>query len=204
MARHACALWLKVAGICGFLTPIFAFALIFSAIASYSEFSWMDNALSDLGIVSGVASVLFNSGLIIGGALCIVFAIGLFVFLRERTVGKLGAFVFVLASASLLLIGIFPENVPPAHYIVSVMFFTLLPISLLISVAALGLMHRTRMAVFTLMVAVTAATPWVLYFTVHYAPNVAVPDVISAFAGSMWAMVLSGKMLRQASHPKTS
>lgn len=204
MGKSADALRLKVAGICGFLTPIIAFALIFSAIASYPEFSWMGNALSDLGIVSGVTSVLFNSGLIVGGALCIVFATGLFVLLRERVAGKLGAFVFVLASVALLLIGVFHENVRPVHYIVSVMFFMLLPISLLISVGAFWLMRRLRMAVFTLLVAVAAATPWVLYFAIHYVSGVAIPEAVSAFAGAVWAVVLSGKMLRQASHPKTS
>jgi hypothetical membrane protein len=71
-----------VSGICGFLTPILAFALIFSAIASYPEFSWVDNALSDLGIVEGITALLFNSGLLIGGALCFIFATGLFMFLR--------------------------------------------------------------------------------------------------------------------------
>ncbi len=204
MAKTADALWLKVAGICGFLTPIVAFAFIFSAISSYSEFSWLDNALSDLGVVAGVTSVLFNAGLIVGGVLCAVFARGLFVSLKERIIGKVGAFVFVLASISLFAIGVFPESVSPTHYIVSVMFFTFLPISMLITVGAFWLMHRTRMAVFTLLVAVAAATPWVLYFTVHYAPNVAMPEIVSALAGAVWAVVLSGKMLRQASHPKTA
>ena len=197
-------LWLKVTGTCGFLTPIVAFACIFSAIASYPQFNWLNNALSDLGVVEGVTKVVFNSGLIVGGALCAVFATGLFVVLKERAVGKVGAFVFVLASVSLLAIGFFPENVRPTHYIVSVMFFTFLPVSLLINVGAFGLMRRVRMVVCTFLVAVAATAPWVLYFTVNYAPNVALPEIVSAFAGAVWAMVLSGKMLRQASRAKTS
>jgi hypothetical membrane protein len=204
MTKSTDALWLKVAGICGFLTPIIAFALIFSAIVSYPEFSWVDNALSDLGVVEGVTAALFNSGLVVGGVLCVIFATGLFMFLKERTVGKIGASIFALASLALFAIGVFPENVEPVHYIVSVMFFMLLPIAMLIIVGAFWLMRKVRMAVFTLLVAVAAATPWVLYFSINYAPNVAVPEAVSAFAGSVWTVVLSGKMLRKASRSKTS
>jgi hypothetical membrane protein len=196
--------WLKISGICGFLTPLVAFALIFSAIASYPEFSWTGNALSDLGVVEGITATLFNSGLLIGGVLCFVFATGLFMSLRERALGKIGAFVFVLASLALFAIGVFPEDIRPTHYIVSVMFFMLLPIAMLIIAEAFWLMHRARMAAFTLLVAVAAATPWVLYFTVPYASNVAIPEAVSAFAGAVWAVTLSGKMLKQASHSKTS
>jgi hypothetical membrane protein len=204
MAKSTDALWLKVSGICGFLTPIIAFALIFSAIASYPAFSWMDNALSDLGVVEGITALLFNSGLLIGGVLCFVFATGLFIFLKKHIAGKIGTFVFVLGSLSLFAIGVFPENVRPTHYIVSVMFFMLLPIAMLIIAAAFWLMHKVRMAAFMLLVAVAAATPWILYFTIPYAPNVAVPEIVSAFAGAVWAVTLSGKMLKQASHSKTS
>jgi len=204
MAKSTDALWLKAAGICGFLAPLVAFALIFSAIASYPEFSWTDNALSDLGVVEGITSVLFNSGLILGGVLCVVFAAGLFVFLKKRIVGKLGAVIFVLASLALFAIGVFPENVRPVHYLVSVLFFMLLPISMLVNIGAFWLMRQARMALFTLIVAIAAAAPWVLYFAIQYVPNVAVPEAVSAFAGSVWAVVLSGKMLRKASHAKTS
>jgi hypothetical membrane protein len=198
------ALWLRVSGICGFLAPLIAFAFIFSAIAFYSEFSWVDNALSDLGVVAGVTAVLFNSGLIISGVLCFVFATGLFMFLGERAVGKIGAFIFVLASLALFAIGVFPESIRPVHYFVSVMFFVLLPISMLVIVGTFWLMRQVRMAVFTLLVAVAAAAPWILLFSVQYVSGVAVPEAVSAFASSVWAVVLSGEMLRQASRSRTS
>jgi hypothetical membrane protein len=191
-----------MSGICGFLAPVFAFALIFSAVVSYPQFSWVDNALSDLGVVAGVTAVLFNSGLIMSGVLCFIFATGLFVFLGESAVGRIGAFVLVLASLALFAIGVFPENVRPVHYLVSVMFFVLLPISMLIIVGAFWLMRQVRMAVFTLLVAIVAAAPWVLLFLVRYVSGVAVPEAVSAFAGSVWAVVLSGKMLKQASRSK--
>jgi hypothetical membrane protein len=75
---------------------------------------------------------------------------------------------------------------------------------MLVIVGAFWLMRQVRMAVFTLLAAVAAAVPWVLYFSIHYVSGVAVPEAVSAFAGSVWAVVLSGRMLRQASRSKTS
>ena len=40
--------------VAGIATPIVAFASILTAIASYPQFSWTNNALSDLGVVAGV------------------------------------------------------------------------------------------------------------------------------------------------------
>jgi hypothetical membrane protein len=195
-------MWLRMSGICGFLAPISAFAFIFLAVVSYPQFSWVDNALSDLGVVVGVTAVLFNSGLIISGVLCFVFATGVFVFLGGRAVSRMGAFVLVLASLALVAIGVFPESVRGVHYFVSVAFFVLLPVSLLIIAGAFWLVGQVRMAVFTLLVAIAAVTPWVVLFSVRYVSGVAVPEAVSAFAGSVWAVVLSGKMLKQASRSK--
>jgi hypothetical membrane protein len=191
-----------MSGICGFLAPVFAFAFIFLAVASYPRFSWVDNALSDLGVVSGVAAVLFNSGLIVSGVLCFIFAKGLFAFLGERAVGRIGAFVLVLASLALVAIGVFPESVRSVHYFVSVAFFVLLPVSMLFIVGAFWLMGQVRMALFTFLVAVVAAAPWVLLFSVRYVSGVAIPEFVSGLAGAVWAVVLSAKMLRQASRSK--
>jgi hypothetical membrane protein len=194
---------LRMSGVCGVFAPVLAFAFILSAVASYPQFSWVDNALSDLGVVSGVTSVLFNSGLIVGGVLCFVFATGLFVFLGKRAVNRIGAFVLVLVSLALVGIGVFPESVPPVHYFVSVAFFVLLPVSMLFVVAGFWLAGHVRMTVFTFLVAVVAAAPWVVLFSVRYVSGVAIPEFVSGLAGAVWVMVLSGKMLSQASRPRT-
>ena len=193
---------LRISGIWGILAPLFAFAFIFLAIAYYPQFSWTDNALSDLGVVPGVTSSLFNSGLIISGIWCLLFAIGLFIFLGESVLGQVGVFVFILACLALVAIGLFPESVEPTHYIVSVMFFVLLPISLLIITGAFWLMGKVRMAVFTLLVAVAASSPWVLLFSVRYVSGVAVPELASAIAGAVWAVVFGCKMIKGASRAK--
>jgi hypothetical membrane protein len=193
-----------MSGSCGTIAPILAFAFIFLAVASYPQFSWVDNALSDLGVVQGVTAAIFNSGLIVSGVLCFIFATGLFIVLGESVLGRVGALVFALACLALVAIGVFNESFGLTHFLVSVAFFLLLPVSLLIIVGAFWRMSQVRMAAFTLLVAVVAAAPWVLLFSVRYVSGVAIPEFVSGLAGSMWVVVLAGKMLKKVSHPKNT
>jgi hypothetical membrane protein len=195
--------WLRIAGIEGILTPVTAFTFIGLAVASYPQFNWFNNALSDLGVVPGVTSTLFNFGLYLSGLFFFIFAVGLFKFLDEHIIGKIGAVVVVSASLSLEGIGIFPENVRPLHLIFSVAFFVLVPIALLVVTGYYLLKRQKRMAVFTLLTAFVAAAPWVLQFLINYVSGVAVPEAVSAIAGSTWAVVSGFKMFKAGSRAKT-
>lgn len=190
---------LKVAGTCGVIAPIIAYVCILSAIASWSQFSWVNNALSDLGVQSGITAPLFNSGLVVSGLLFIFFATGLFPLLGKRVLVRVGASIFILACVALIGIGVFNESFIPTHYCVSVAFFVFLPISLFVLVAAFWRAGQRQMSMFTLALAFAAATPWVLQFTVHYVSNVAIPEFISGLAGVAWTIVLSYEMLKEAS-----
>jgi hypothetical membrane protein len=194
---------LRLTGVYGIVAPVLAFTFILTAVASYLPFSWTANALSDLGVVSGFTAGVFNSGLVICGVLCLTFAVGLYLLLSESVVGRVGVFVFALACVALVAIGTFPESVSPTHYLVSVAFFVFLPVSLLIIVGGFWRSGQVRLAVFTLVVAVAAAAPWVLLFAVRYVSGVAVPETVSGLAGAVWTVVLGYKMLRAASQPKS-
>jgi hypothetical membrane protein len=195
---------LKLAGVYGVIAPIIAFSFVFVAIASYPQFSWTSNALSDLGVVVGVTAGVFNSGLIICGVMSFTFALGLFVFMNESLVSRAGVILFALACLALVAIGMFPESVSPTHYWVSVSFFVTLPISLLVFVGGYWRTHQSLMAIFTLFVAVFAAAPWVLLFEFHYVSGVAIPEVISGLAGALWTVVLGIKMYKIASQLKAT
>jgi hypothetical membrane protein len=191
----------RFGGVAGILTPVLAFTFIGLAIATYPEFSWFDNALSDLGVVPGITATLFNTGLFIGGLLSFGFSVGLYKLLDKHAVGKVGAIIFAVASLSLVGIGIAPENVRPFHYIFSVAFFTLVPISLLVIAGYFLTSGREALAGFTLLIAIFAAAMWVLYFIVQYAEGVAIPELLSALAGAMWTVVIGWKIFRTPSHP---
>jgi hypothetical membrane protein len=194
----------RFGGVAGILTPVFAFTFIGLAIASYPQFSWLNNALSDLGVVPGITSTLFNFGLFVSGLFSFNFALGLFKFLGKNITGKIGAIILLLASLSLMGIGITPENIRPFHYIFSVAFFSLVPISLLVIASYFLITRQKPMAAFTLLIAILAAAPWVLFIQIHYVQGVAIPELLSALASALWAVVIGWKMFKVASHPKSS
>jgi hypothetical membrane protein len=188
---------LGAGAVAGLAAPILGFVCILSAVASYAQFNWTQNALSDLGVVSGLTGVLFNFGVVGAGALAFIFSVlGVFSFTGKRWVSKLGSAVFAAACISLICIGIFNEHFSPTHYLVSVAFFTLAPIALLILTCAFYLNRQKGTAVFTLAIGVAAAIPWILEFTVKYVSGVAIPEALSGLAVSAWAIVLAIKMLK--------
>ena len=192
------AAWIKISGVSGILAPLVAFTFISLAIAYSPQFSWTENALSDLGVQEGVTAILFNYGLIIVGILALVFASGLFVS-QKTMLGKIAAFIFVLAAFALMAIGVLPENVKPTHYYVSVGFFVLFPISTLVLSATFLLTAKVKLGLFTFLTSIIAVLVWVLQFAMRYVPNVAIPETISALSVSTWSIVLGFKMLKEAS-----
>jgi hypothetical membrane protein len=119
-------------------------------------------------------------------------------YFKENLLGKIGASVFAAATIALICIAIFNENFSPTHYLVSVAFFAFLPISLLIITGAFAVRHQARMAIFTIFVAIIAAAPWVLHFLIHYAPNVAIPEIVSGLAGATWIITVGFKILEKS------
>jgi len=193
----------RTGAVSGILVPILACSCILTAIASYPEFSWTNNALSDLGVILGITGPVFNFGLCSSGLLVLVFVVfGLFNYLGNSWIDRIGTVTFAATGVALLGIGIFPENAVPYHYLFSVAFFVLLSISLFIIAAAFTHKRQTKMAVFTLLTASVATTPWILQFMIHYVSGVAIPEFASALAGSAWIMVLGYKMLRGTSQLK--
>jgi hypothetical membrane protein len=208
-------MWLRISGVCGILTPIVAFTCIFLAIYFAPGFSWMENALSDLGVMPGVTSALFNYGLVVGGSLGFIFATSLFGVMRFFDVlsadgkphtlfyrGESGALFFSLACLALVAIGVFPENIRYVHGLVSVAFFVALFLALIRWGIAFLQVRQKPWAVFTLLLGLVAVVPWLLLFTFRYVSGVAVPELISAVAGGLWTAVLSYTMLRMSSRLK--
>lgn len=191
--------WIKISGISGILAPLVAFTFISLAIVYSPQFSWTENALSDLGVQEGVTAILFNYGLIVVGILALVFASGLFVS-QKTMLGRIGAFIFVLAALALMAIGVFPENVKPTHYYVSVGFFVLFPISTIVLSATFLLTAKVKLGLFTFLTSIIAVLVWILQFAMRYVPNVAIPETISALLASTCSIVLGFKMLKEASH----
>jgi hypothetical membrane protein len=188
------AIKLRAAGLCGILTPIIVLTSILFAIYYSPWFSWTANALSDLG-VQGTAAILFNSSLVVGGVLTILFAIGLREILLNKTLGRIGTLILILDAAILCAIGLFPETAGDIHLYVSVAFFVLLPISLfLIGVAMMQELSERKLGLFTVMAGIVTAIVWALPWRA-----VAIPEIIAVLAASVWSIVLGISLFMQTS-----
>jgi hypothetical membrane protein len=195
---HGKILWLKFFSACGIAAPIEAFTCIFLAILLCPQFSWTDNALSDLGVVEGATSTLFNIGLVLGGILAGMFGLGLIVLLEKKMLGKIGGVLFMLDAAALTAIGIFPENARPMHFYASLAFFVLCPLAMFLVGGSFFLIGKARRGTLTLLAAAFAATVWIVQFSIRYVPEVAIPEALSALSASAWSMLLGFKMFKES------
>ncbi|HOP09418.1 MAG TPA: DUF998 domain-containing protein [Candidatus Methanofastidiosa archaeon] len=140
--------------------PVISTAAISIAISKAEWFTWQDNWLSDLGVHSGSAA-FFNSGLIISGILTVLVAIGMVLYLDDKPIFRMGKATFLVAGVSLMLIGVFTEDYSPYHYIVSVMFFVLSMISMLI--VGIGyLIERKNVGAIFCILGIGGGTMWAI------------------------------------------
>jgi hypothetical membrane protein len=66
---------IRIAGISGILASTLPLIMIFTSTVLENSFSWNKNALSDIGVSQ--TAWLFNSALVIGGLLNLLFVVGL-------------------------------------------------------------------------------------------------------------------------------
>jgi hypothetical membrane protein len=184
--------FLRVAGLCGVIGPLVALSCIALAVERSPWFSWTGNALSDLGAREN-SSALFNSGLIVGGALIVVFALGLRESLKGRAIGNAGALAFLLTAAALCSVGIFPETAGDIHSYVSVAFFVLLVISLWLVGVALVQLGERGLGLVIIIAGDVAAAVWAFPW-----PAEAIPELIAALAASACSITLGVRLFKRA------
>ena len=177
----------KIAGICGILIPIVVLLCIGLAMSHSPWFRFTKHAFSDLG-VEGISAIFFNSGMILGGILALVFSLGLIKILKNKT----GGYILSLSSLALIGIGIFPETVYTLHFIVSAAFFVLLAISFLI----IGLTIKRNQSERTMGILATLFAIIAICSTVLLIPwaGIAIPETVSCLPAFIWCMVYGVKM----------
>lgn len=120
----------RLGGYCGILAAVCFLVGYSIAWLLSSSYVFGEDYLSDLGIQEGALS--FNLGLIITPIVAVPFFLAMWNILRDRILGKLGSLILLISGAFLFLIGLFPEDVRPTHYIVSVLFFFSFAIALVV------------------------------------------------------------------------
>jgi len=193
---------IRLGGICGLAGPIIALAGVSAAIATSPWFRWDSNFLSDLGV--SAAAHIFNGSLIIGGLLMIIFVIGLNEHLPKKLPTRVGIGLALAGALGLTLIGVFPEDQRPTHFIASLGFFVLFPSGLI----AIGIgLRRGRMAPITI---VTGMVALLLISSLHPLLRVvgvkvgfAVPEMAEASVLSAWTLAMAAELRRSIEKLKT-
>ena len=120
----------EIGGICGIAAPVTAYVIIFISILVHPGFSWANNDLSFLGAVDTSYNNIFNFGLMISSILGLIFTLAVVQF-ADSNLGYVGIGGFGAGLVCLLLLGIFPSGTPP-HYALSILFFSLTLVGLII------------------------------------------------------------------------
>lgn len=116
----------------GVASALLPYLFILISIAESPWFNIYNNALSDLGNYRNAPiAYVYNSGLVVGGVLIILFSCLVCYYNRKRSFYTWAALLGA-AGVFLALIGVFPENAGPIHGELSLGFFALIAISLLV------------------------------------------------------------------------
>lgn len=190
--------FIRFAGLIGIVAPIVGLSAVFASTLLWEGFSWSDNALSDLG-VSQVADV-FNYSLILVGALNFVFAMGFVKAYAKSALFYLGGILLMLGGGSLSLVGVFTEDYGVLHSYVSLGYFVLFPIAmLLVGFAFLRMNMRTKgcfsllAGVISLLVILSAI---ILKWHITLGLGFAVPEIIEAIVIAAWIVWMGTSLVR--------
>lgn len=181
---------LKTASILGVISGVWSVISILIAISVSPWFSWVSNALSDLGV--SPAALIFNQGLIVSGFLALIFALSHFKIVKSSLGGRVGNVFLVLAAVSLIGIGVFTEDFTPHHFIFSVLFFVFVLFAFLSYGAGfLFEMNCKWLGVYCIVFGVIGIIAWALPVW----DGVAIPEAITAFPAALFIAILGLKAL---------
>jgi hypothetical membrane protein len=140
--------------------------------------------LSDLGS-EGLGSVIFNNGLLMSGALTMLFAAALFEFTKGDIIGRVGSAAFLLYAIAMCGVGVVVIDLGVAHDQFATILFLMIPISsALISynLYRRGLMRYAALGVIALLFGVA---PWVIGGSVD-----AVKELVALIPFGIWHVML--------------
>jgi len=185
---------IRIAGLSGIISSTLPLIMIFASTVLEKTFSWNKDALSDIGVRS--LGWLFNSALIAGGLLILLFAVGLKKYLGKTRWLKVGVFLIIVSSVSLVLVGVFTENYSIIHGLVALGYLLLAPLGLI----CIGWGEKSNeFGKISLLLGITAllvifGLP-IITFVANLQIGFAVPEFIESLIVSIWTFWVSLKLL---------
>lgn len=172
----------------GVLAAILPYAFILSSILLSPWFNIFNNALSDLGNYrNGFAAYIYNSGLVVGGSLVILFSIILIFRKRNKYFSTISLLLF-LSGIFLTLIGVYAENSGRMHGVVSGIFFALIDISLLVYSYLSWPVGSPRTGLIALIFGILSAAIWAFRWPWH---GVAIQETVTSMMTATWLIIFS-------------
>ena len=186
---------IRLAGISGIIGSTLPLIMILASTILDKSFSWNKNALSDIGVSQ--LAWLFNSALVVGGLLNLMFAFGLRNYLSKAIWLKIGVSLITVSSISLSLVGVFTENYSIVHAIVALGYLLLTPLGL-ICIGG-GEKHqqigKVSLVLGTTALLVILGLP-IITFVVDFQIGFAVPEFLESLVLSIWTFWVSLKLIR--------
>lgn len=187
------------------VTIILTFGSLVLATVVSPSFEWQTHALSNLGVSTSepgtrATAILFNGGLVLGGAVGVVF--GVLTFRRQtRLADRAVIATAVVALFAMALVGVFPQGTDP-HFPVAIAFFLLITGTLCLD----GLVRLRDGDTLCGLLAVVAGgghlLVWALWWTLRSDPyvGIAIPELVGAVLFGAW-LVLSGRTFLPTGRP---
>ncbi len=163
---------------------------VFLGVALSPWFSWINNALSDIGVYEQgiIAASFFNGGLILAGVTTILYSLSQYRKCSGSLGEKIGIRLVTAGGTALTAIGTFPETAPPFHFIASVLFFVLLPLAMW--AFGVGLLSQNKSNYFGIL---SIGLPFIslINWGLPYYSGVAIPELIAAISFWIWIVVFT-------------
>jgi hypothetical membrane protein len=191
--------FVRFAGLIGIIAPIFGLSAVVASTFLWEDFSWSSNALSDIGV--SPAADIFNYSLILVGILNFVFTIGFVKAYAKDTLFYIGGTILVLGGGSLSLVGIFTEDYGALHSYVSLGYFVLFPIAMIIAGIAFRKMNMQTKGYTSILVGITALfviiSAIILRWHKLLSLGFAVPEILESIIIAVWIIWMGTTLLRQ-------
>lgn len=185
---------IRLAGISGIIASTLPLIMIFASTLLEKSFSWNKNALSDIGVSQ--TAWLFNTALIIGGLLNLLFAVGLRTYLEKTRWLKIGVSLLIVSGISLALVGVFTENYNVIHVLVALGYLLLAPVGII----CIGRVEKSKQfGKISLALGITALLAIfglsIIAFVANLQIGFAVPEFAESLVLSIWTFWVSLKLL---------
>jgi len=186
----------RLGGISGIIGSILLLVMILASTVLEKSFSWNTNALSDIGVSQ--TAWLFNSALIVGGLLNLLFAFGLRNYLDKTRLLKIGVSLLIVSSISIALVGVFTENYNIIHGLVALGYLLVAPVGII----CIGRGEKSeQFGKVSLALGITALLAIIGLPVVTFVANLhigfAVPEFAESLVLSIWTFWVSLNLLRR-------